>query len=390
MRSNLWKLTAVSALREALFLIPVVVPFLEENGLTLQKIFLLQGIFAAALVVLEIPTGYIADRWGRKSSLVASGIIGTGAIFIYASSSSFAGFILAEVLLAVCFSLQSGTIDAMLYETLAVLGLTKDYRREAGKRRFYGHVTQAAASILGGAVALISLRLTLWLTLVPYLLSFAAALLLKEPPRQRSLDGSHLQQVLQIGKRVMARDSVIRDIIMLFSVMATLTLSLVWFGQAYQTLIGLPLWLFGVVHSVIAIGVGLAAKFAHLLEKWMDDRLLLLIASGVIVASYLGLGFMASAWGLLLFFLGRTMYGFFGTVTTDIVNRLTTSDVRATVLSLQSFGNRLLFVAVSPVIGYLADTKGLSQSFFIVGIVGGLTLGLIFLLMRKVWSRIPA
>src|SRR5688572_26189214 len=99
MRSNLWKIRAITALDEALLFIGIAVPFLEQNGLSLQQIFLLQGIFAAVLVILEIPTGYIADRWGRKNSIVLSTAFGVIAILIYALGSNFAGFIIAEILL---------------------------------------------------------------------------------------------------------------------------------------------------------------------------------------------------------------------------------------------------------------------------------------------------
>ncbi len=63
-------LTAAHALRAALFPIPVITVFWQEQiGMSLADIMWLQAIFAATIVILEFPSGYIADRLGYRLSL---------------------------------------------------------------------------------------------------------------------------------------------------------------------------------------------------------------------------------------------------------------------------------------------------------------------------------
>jgi MFS family permease len=53
-----------------LFATPIIVLFWQDNGLSMAQIMILQSIYSILVVVLEIPTGYIADIYGRKKSLI--------------------------------------------------------------------------------------------------------------------------------------------------------------------------------------------------------------------------------------------------------------------------------------------------------------------------------
>lgn len=162
-----------------------------------------------------------------------------------------------------------------------------------------------------------------------------------------------------------------------------------WFNQPYQVMVKLPLALFGVTHALIMLGTAFASKSVHRIEKKIDDRVFLTVAGAVVIASYIVLGFVVSIWGIVFIFLGRGMYGFFGPLTTDLVNRMADSKTRATVLSIKSFGQRLLFAAFSPVLGYMADAFTLNQSLLFTGIAMGFAFMILLFSMNLVWDRIP-
>lgn len=56
-----------------LIVMPVVVPFMESYGLGMTEIYQLQAIFAISVVLLEVPSGYLADLFGRRHSLILAG-----------------------------------------------------------------------------------------------------------------------------------------------------------------------------------------------------------------------------------------------------------------------------------------------------------------------------
>ena len=121
LRSNIWKYYLHEIFAGMFFSIPVIVLFWQNNGLTLTEVMILQSIFAVIVAALEIPTGYFADIYGRKPTLVLSGISIFIAILAYSLGHNFAQFLIAEVFFALGVSLASGTSSAFIYDTLVDL-----------------------------------------------------------------------------------------------------------------------------------------------------------------------------------------------------------------------------------------------------------------------------
>ena len=74
LQSNIWKFYLFDIFGAMLFAVPIIVLFWQENGLSLTQIMILQSLFSIAMVILEIPTGYLADIYGRKNILLLSAI----------------------------------------------------------------------------------------------------------------------------------------------------------------------------------------------------------------------------------------------------------------------------------------------------------------------------
>ena len=92
---------------------PIIVLFYEENGLGLKEIFLLKSVYSIVLVALDIPTGYLADAWGRRNCLFTGCLIAFGGYICYSFSYTFGAFFIAEILLGIGQSLVSGADSAL-------------------------------------------------------------------------------------------------------------------------------------------------------------------------------------------------------------------------------------------------------------------------------------
>ncbi|HSH56145.1 MAG TPA: MFS transporter, partial [Candidatus Limnocylindrales bacterium] len=97
-------------------------PFFLERGLGLSEIFLLQSIFSLAVVLLEVPSGYFADRFGRAFSIRLSVPIAMIGLLAYAVSEHYWQLVACELLLAVATSLLSGVDTALLVDSLKADG----------------------------------------------------------------------------------------------------------------------------------------------------------------------------------------------------------------------------------------------------------------------------
>ena len=83
MKRNIRIVYAMAFFHTFMLISPVLVPFFESKGLSLSEIFYLQAIFAIAIVLLEAPSGYLADKIGRRAVLVVGSVAhGAGYLFL--------------------------------------------------------------------------------------------------------------------------------------------------------------------------------------------------------------------------------------------------------------------------------------------------------------------
>ena len=160
LRGNIKKLYALSITNGgAFFALPIFVLFYQENDLSLAQIFLTQAVYSIGVVVLEIPSGYFSDHFGRKPTLIIATLFWFLGYLVYALSGTFGGFIVAELLIAVGASFLSGTTDALAYDSLLELKEEDRYRSVASHQSFLHFASEGIISVLGGLIALVSLRI---------------------------------------------------------------------------------------------------------------------------------------------------------------------------------------------------------------------------------------
>ncbi len=102
-------------------IVPVIVPFFMSKGLSLADIFYLQAIYAATIVLLEAPSGYFADLFGRRTALLI-GSVGHGLAYFYLNFAiDLNSLIVFEIGAGVAASLLSEADLAVLYDTQKAL-----------------------------------------------------------------------------------------------------------------------------------------------------------------------------------------------------------------------------------------------------------------------------
>lgn len=179
MLDNIKKLYIFSFLYSISFFGAISVPFFLEWGkLTYTQIFLIQLWFSLWLVILEVPTGVIADKIGRKKTLIISAFIASFGVLIYGSYPNVYIFLLGELILAIGIALKSGADRALLYDTLLELKKTKEAKHFFSRYTLSHNLGLIVALPLGSLIAGSSilpypktLPLTFLLTAIPLSLS---------------------------------------------------------------------------------------------------------------------------------------------------------------------------------------------------------------------------
>lgn len=364
-------------------IMPIIVLFYEENGLGLKEIFLLKSVYSVVLVALDIPTGYLADAWGRRNCLLSGCIIAFGGFICYSFSSTFAAFFIAEILLGIGQSLVSGADSALLYDTMLHYDRENEYLKYEGKVTMIGNFSEAFAGIIGGLLATSSLRLPFYGQVAVAFIGIPAAFALREfNVRQRIVNPlSNIWHIIRYS--LVTNKSLCYDI-MFSGVIGAATLTMAWFVQPVLMHIDLPTGLFGVVWTVLNLTVGIAALYSDALNARLGENRTYTLILIFIVGGYLSVSFCLNYLSLFLFFLFYIVRGFATPILKGYINRQTFSEMRATVLSIRNFIIRLLFATIAPFIGWLNDAFSLSFALRITAIIIFVP-GLLFLILQ--WRK---
>ena len=105
------------------FLAAVLVPFFTEwGGISFSRVLFLNSWYMFCVFIFEIPTGTVADFFGRKVSILFGSLVSMLAIVVYVSYPNFYVFLTGETIFAIAFTLKSGANEALVYDSLRMIG----------------------------------------------------------------------------------------------------------------------------------------------------------------------------------------------------------------------------------------------------------------------------
>jgi len=381
---NIPKLYAIKIAKWFMLTMPIIVLFYQENGLSMQDVLTLKGIYSVAVVILEIPSGYLADVWGRKKSLILGAILGFLGFVIYSFSDDFTGFLIAELILGIGSSFISGSDSAMLYDSLLKMNREKDYLKQESRVMSIGNFAEALAGIAGGSLALISLRTPFIFQSFIAFIAVPAAFLLLDPSQNMPKSKAGFKHILSIVKFSLWDSAKLRWNIVLSSVIGCATLTLAWFIQPYLRDLDMEVSTIGVIWTMLNLTVGAVALLAHRVEGYLGK-----IGTSIFIVVGISGSFILSGWfhsligvGILFFF--YFVRGIATPVLKDYINRITESDMRATVLSVRNFIIRICFAIIGPFLGWYTDHFSISSALILAGSIFFVLGGISVLFLRKV------
>ncbi|MEP5568666.1 MAG: MFS transporter [Halioglobus sp.] len=350
-----------------LVVVPVFVPLLQGYGLSMTQVLQTQALFALTIAVCEVPSGYIADMWGRRNAiLVGSGLNAVG-FFSLLWADSFVDFLIYEFILGVGFSLVSGADLALLYDTELHL-------RERGKREGSGASkslsrlisVEAAAS---GAAGIAASLLLLWsmesVVVVQAFTGFAPfllALLLVEAPRPATIEepnAGHSDNARKIFELLLVGKPVVFWTAFAITVCGLLGVYTFWIYQKYWELQGVPLEYFGYIWAAFALTVSVSARFSDALEQRFGYRSVLVLIAILPLAGLLGMAFGAGWLGVIFGLAIQISRGLSLSLFYEALNRRVPGEFRATVNSIVSLGVRSTFIVTGPLLGLALDSQGM-------------------------------
>ena len=364
LKKNIIALYLIKVSKWFTLVMPIIVLFYKECGLDLADIFILKSVYSIAMVSLEIPTGYLADVWGRRNCLIAGCIFCFLGFTNYSISDTFTAFFLSEILLGFGQSLVSGADSALLYDTMLYYKKEDAYLKYEGRVTMVGNFSEAFAGIFSGLLAVYSLRFPFYAQSGIAFIGIPAAMALTEHAAKTRIKNSFANIVKIIQYSLFTNKELCYNI-MFSGVIGAATLTMAWFVQPLLIELDTPTSWFGIIWTILNLTVGISALYSDKLDQRLGSLRMYAFILFFIVSGYIAVAFNISytVLGLLCFlclFFFYIVRGFATPILKGYINQITFSEMRATVLSIRNFVIRLMFAAMAPLVGWLHDLYSLS------------------------------
>jgi MFS family permease len=370
--------------------------FLLDAGLSATAAFAANALFTAGMVLFEVPTGVVADTWGRRVSyLLGSVTLAVSTVLYWLAwqmQAPFWAWAATSVLLGLGFTFFSGATEAWLVDALKFTGYKGNLETVFAKGQIVSGAAMLSGSVMGGLVAQ-------WTNLgVPYILralalvvTFAVAFLYMRDWGFVPKPGKHpvreMNHVLRSSVHFGLGNPPVRWLMLAapftfgvgiyaFYAMQPYLLELYGDEQAYS--------IAGLAAAIIAgaqIAGGLAAPRVRLLFRRRTTALLAGLLIEIALLALLGL--TTAFWvavGLLV------LWGLSGAATLPIrqtfLNGLIPSEQRATVLSFDNLLGSSGGVVIQPVLGKVADVSSYASSYLVAAAIQALATPFVVLARR--------
>jgi len=364
----------------ARFYYPVFTILFLDFGLTMAQFALLNAIWAATIVMAEVPSGALADVLGRRKLIVGAGVIMVVEIallcFVPRGNPGllFTVFAVNRVLSGLAEASASGADEAIAYDALKEAGLHTHWNRVIEMQMRLQSMAYIAAMTLGAAVydpvfmqaaadglgvdivftRAVTLRLPLYMTLAMAVLALFAAYQLKETGAGRDpsacgpLEGCGVSireafaMTLRAGRWILATPFALVIIFAGFLFDSTVRMVITLSSQYYRV-IQVPEALFGLIGGGIAVLGLIIPRLALRMSTSRTPRFNLLVVAAITLAGLAGMALFIPRTGLVpavVLFSAMYLTGFF---VSHYLNHITDSVQRATVLSFKGLSYNLAY-----------------------------------------------
>jgi MFS family permease len=361
-------------------IVPVIVLVWLKAGLAFHEMLLLQGLFVLPILILEVPSGSIADFWSRKGcSSVFHGLFGI-AMFFYAIGDNFYIFALAEVIAGIAVAFQTGSETALIYDSLLSYNgndVDDKFGKIVSKRMTIMFLGGALGALTGGFLGTITtVQMPIFIATIGHL-TFAGLVYwgYTEPPR---LKAKTPQAAIMKALGSLKHQTELK-VILTFSLLG-LVFSRIGFWAVQHILVEEFLVTSFVMGFVLA-GFNLCAAISSLLIQSRVSKLSNQWAFLVIISIegvyFLALIQMPHLFGILVMSLmAQVTRGIRTPIIHSMLQQRLQSDERATFVSLMSFVGSLIYFIVSIIIEIFDFSR---EQTLIGSLLGIVTIGFILL-----------
>jgi MFS family permease len=334
------------------------------------QIMTIQAAFSVSQMFFEIPSGYFSDLVGRRITLILAAVFMMSGIGIYVFSNTFWLFIIAEVVLGCAGALRSGTDSAILYDHLTMINEENRYARCEGIAEFCSRTGTSLSSIAGGLLgACCTLKFPFYVNFISAFVMMVVGFSLVEPKRSRKPNGNPLKTIMHVTRYSLSHYSLLEPILQMGILFSTGVTAIWGYFLAYQ-LLEIPLVWHGLLFALMQLTSAVFARNGVALNSSIERKfgsIPLFLLLGVLFIIIGNTSYIALLLPLVL--VHAALWGMSTPLLLEKIQAHTTSDVRATTLSVSSMVSRVITLSIGPLFGAVIDHWSLQYAFSYMGIL---------------------
>jgi MFS family permease len=384
------KFSAYGFLKNLRFFDPFILLFFREVGLSFTEIGLLFSIRAISIVILEIPTGILADSIGRKTSMILSFISYILSFLLFYFFDVFSIFTLSMVFFALGEALRSGTHKAMILDYLKINNRENEKIETYGYTRSWSQKGSAISALLAGTMVFYTgeYRIIFLASTIPYILEL---FLISSYPNKLNGETHRHNFIKDIRGQMLENTRSLLSVIKQPSVLRGLGNSAIFDGLfktvkdyiqplLVSVFITLPLAfsnehnsaiLIAIIYFIIFILSAYSSKHAAKIMTYFSSLITAINSTfllGVGVIFSVGLFYTFNLlWASLFFFaLLFVIQNIRRPLNISYLSRVIPSNIMASGLSVESQIKTLIVVVFAPIMGLLADTFNIGIALIIL------------------------
>ncbi|HLD30875.1 MAG TPA: MFS transporter [Patescibacteria group bacterium] len=351
----------IQALNELKVISVISTLFLVHRGLSLSQVLFTAIIFSATCLLTEIPSSYLADKWGRKKIIILSLVCSLGHWIIFLFASNIFLFIIAFIFCGFSFSLMSGTDEAFVYDTTRELGEERNSLKALGRyfsgRRIFKIITPILAVLIAKDLAENQFIFILMIDIAGTFLAIILSLLIVEPDRFLSVEKIEAGVMKDAFKIIRSNPSITKAIFN--RTLIFIASFIIWrISSEFFVNIGVSVILVGVSVSFYQLAIFLS--FRHIdkflpriaIERrinWLNYLFIISLASTIACLFLFPNKYLI----LILYTLGVIFETTRGALFSEYYNKQSCSYNRATTLSLANFMKSILDIPLLLLGAYL-------------------------------------
>jgi MFS family permease len=355
-----------------------------SRGMSNQQVVYTEIIYAVVVLILEVPTGTLADRWSKKILMVINSLLFMLEFIILIYADSFWHFSLAVFLAGIGKALSSGTSNALVYDSLKLLGREDQFEKISGRIGFFDYSACLIAALIGSYVAYYNNYVTTyWLSLISAVAALLLNFLIAEPKvlHDEEKPSSFLECMKEALDFIKSQSSL--RFVLLFGIIIGSVLTYIdEFWQIYLNAVNIPVLLFGAVSASRMLSSSISGLYAYKLKNKFSYNSIFSILIVVITVSVIATSFIKSFWGLIPLIACFLAFGVVEPLIMGYLHHRTESRIRATVESFQSLILRGTIIFCGLLFGYYSTYHSIFIGFRVLGIIL-LAYGVYFMIFKR-------